>query len=128
MISLSNISLSFGSRTLFENVSFRVAGKDRIAFVGSNGAGKSTLLKIIAGLQQQDSGVVAVTKHTTVGYLPQEAEFFEGKTLYDEVYSAADDLNKIQDELSETESELKNFQDTNSEEDLDLLNEYSELK
>ena len=128
MISLSNISLSFGSRTLFEDVSFRVAGKDRIAFVGSNGAGKSTLLKIIAGLQQQDSGVVAVSKHTTVGYLPQEAALFEGKTLYDEVYSAADDLNRIQDELRDTETELKTITDTTSDAYLDLLNEYSELQ
>jgi ATP-binding cassette, subfamily F, member 3 len=128
LISLNNIGLSFGARTLFDNVSFRIAGKDRIAFVGSNGAGKTTLLKIIAGLQQQDSGVVAVSKHTTVGYLPQEVTLFEGKTLYDEVYSAADDLNKIQDELAETESELKNIQDTNSDDYLDLLNEYSELQ
>jgi len=128
MISLSNISLSFGARTLFEDVSLRIAGKDRVAFVGSNGAGKSTLLKIIAGIQQQDSGVVAVSKHTTVGYLQQEAEFFEGKTLYDEVYSAADDLNRIQDEIVETEGELKNIPDTNSEEYFDLLNELSELQ
>jgi ATP-binding cassette, subfamily F, member 3 len=128
LISLNNIGLSFGARTLFENVSFRIAGKDRIAFVGSNGAGKTTLLKIIAGMQPQDSGVVAISKHTTVGYLPQEADLFAGKTLYDEVYSAADDLNRIQDELGETESELKNYKDTNSEEYLDLLNEYSELQ
>lgn len=128
MISLSNIGLSFGARTLFEDVNFRIAGKDRVAFVGSNGAGKSTLLKIIAGIQQQDSGVVAVSKHTTVGYLQQEAEFFEGKTLYDEVYSAADDLNRIQDEIAETENELKNISDTNSEEYFDLLNELSELQ
>lgn len=128
MISLSNISIAFGSRTLFDNVSFRIAGKDRISFVGSNGAGKSTLLKIIAGLQQQDSGVVAVSKHTTIGYLPQEVSFLEGKTLYEEVCSAADDLNKVSDELSETESELKNFNDLNSEEYFDLLNEYSELQ
>lgn len=128
MISLSNISLAFGSRTLFENVSLRIGGKDRFAFVGSNGAGKSTLLKIIAGLQPQDSGVVAISKHTTVGYLQQEATFLEGKTLYDEVYSAADDLNRIQDEISETENELKNFKDTNSDDYLDLLNEYSELQ
>lgn len=128
MISLSNISIAFGSRTLFENVSFRIAGKDRISFVGSNGAGKSTLLKIIAGLQQHDNGVVAVSKHTTVGYLPQEVYFLEGKTLYEEVCSAADDLNKVSDELSETESELKNLSDVNSEEYFDLLNEYSELQ
>jgi len=128
MISLSNLSLSFGSRTLFEDVNLRIAGKDRVAFVGSNGAGKSTLLKIIAGLLQQDSGTVAVSKHTTVGYLQQEAEFFKGKTLYDEVCSAADDLNRIQDEISDTENELKNIQDTNSEEYFDLLNELSELQ
>lgn len=128
LISLNNISLSFGARTLFEDVNLRIAGKDRVAFVGSNGAGKSTLLKIIAGIQQQDSGAVAISKHTTVGYLQQEAEFFEGKTLYDEVCSAADDLNRIQDEISDTENELKNIQDTNSEEYFDLLNELSELQ
>jgi ATP-binding cassette, subfamily F, member 3 len=128
LISLSNISLSFGSRTLFEDISFRVAGKDRIAFVGSNGAGKSTFLKIIARIQQQDSGVVAVSKHTTVGYLQQESTFFEGKTLYDEVYSAADDLNRIQDELKDTEEELKSITDTASDAYFDLLNEYSELQ
>jgi len=128
LISLNNISLSFGARTLFEDVNLRIAGKDRVAFVGSNGAGKSTLLKIIAGIQQQDSGAVAISKHTTVGYLQQEAEFFEGKTLYDEVCSAADDLNRIQDEISDTENELKNIPDTNSEEYFDLLNELSELQ
>ncbi|MBI5402334.1 MAG: ABC-F family ATP-binding cassette domain-containing protein [Ignavibacteriae bacterium] len=128
MISLGNIGLSFGARTLFEDVSFRIAGRDRVAFVGSNGAGKSTLLKIIAGIQPQDSGVVAVSKHTTVGYLQQEAAFFEGKTLYDEVYSAADALNRIQEEISETENEIKNFEDTESEEYFDLLNEFSELQ
>jgi ATP-binding cassette subfamily F protein 3 len=109
-------------------VSLRIAGKDRVAFVGSNGAGKSTLLKIIAGLQQQDSGAVAISKHTTVGYLPQESELFTGKTLYDEVYTAADDLNRIQDELRETENELKTYHETNSADYLDLLNEYSELQ
>ena len=128
MISLNNIGLSFGSRTLFEDVNLRIAGKDRVSFVGSNGAGKSTLLKIIAGIQQQDTGVVAISKHTTIGYLQQEAAFFEGKTLYDEVYSAADDLNRIQDEMSETEKELKTITDTNSEEYFDLLNEFSELQ
>lgn len=128
MISLSNIGLSFGARTLFEDVSFRIAGKDRVAFVGSNGAGKSTLLKIIAGIQPQDSGVVAVSKHTTVGYLQQEAAFFEGKTLYDEVYSAADALNRIQEEIDETENEIRNFEDTDSDEYFDLLNELSELQ
>lgn len=128
MISLNNIGLSFGSRILFEDVNLRIAGKDRVAFVGSNGAGKSTLLKIIAGIQQQDTGVVAISKHTTIGYLQQEAAFFEGKTLYDEVYSAADDLNRIQDEMSETEKELKTITDTNSEEYFDLLNEFSELQ
>ncbi len=128
MISLSNIGISFGSRTLFENVSLRISGKDRIAFVGSNGAGKTTLLKIIAGVQKQDEGVVAVSKHTTVGYLPQEVEFMTGKTLYDEVISAADDINKIQDEIKEIEIELKNIPDTTSEDYLDLLNEYSELQ
>ena len=127
MISLSNISLSYGARTLLDNVALRVSSRDRISFVGSNGAGKSTLLKIICGEIKPDLGKIAITKHTTSGYLPQEGIKLEGKTLYDEVYSAADDINKIQKEIAEVEEEMKLSADKESEEYMELVDDFTEL-
>lgn len=128
MISLNGISVRYGSKVLFDDVSLRFGGKDRVSLVGSNGAGKSTMLKVIAGLIRPDSGEVAVSRHTTVGYLPQEGIEFSGKSLYDEVYSAAGDINKIQEELTSIEKEMSEVNDTSSDEFMDLLNEYGELQ
>lgn len=128
MIALNNISLNFGTRALFTEFSFRVSGKDRVAFIGSNGAGKSTLMKIIAGQVEPDEGEVITSKHTTVGYLPQDGIKLVGNTLYDEVYSAAGDINEIQEEISDIEMEIESFDDHMSEEYMDLLTEYTELQ
>ena len=128
MISMNNISMCFGAKVLFDEVSLRVAGKDRVSLVGSNGAGKSTMLKVIAGLIKPDEGEVAVSKHTTVGYLPQEGIEYTGKTLYEEVYSSAGDINAIQEEMRQIEKEMEEFQDTMSDEFMDLINEYGELQ
>lgn len=128
MISLNGVSVRYGSRALFEKVSLRVAGKDRVSLVGSNGAGKSTMLKVICSIVKPDEGEVAVSKHTTVGYLPQEGIEFSGKTLYDEVYSSAGDINRIQEELSAIEKEMSEMTDTSGDEFADLLNEYGELQ
>src|SRR5260221_8017463 len=72
MLTLSEISKSFGARTLFEEVSLSINLGERIALVGPNGAGKSTLFSIILGTAEPDSGSVVIDKHTTLGYLPQE--------------------------------------------------------
>jgi len=112
---------------LLDNVALRVSSRDRISFVGSNGAGKSTLLKIICGEIKPDLGKIAITKHTTSGYLPQEGIKLEGKTLYDEVYSAADDINKIQKEIAEVEEEMKLSADKESEEYMELVDDFTEL-
>lgn len=128
MIALNNISVNFGTRSLFEEVSLRVSGKDRIAFIGSNGAGKSTLMKIIAGLMDPDTGDVVTSKHTTIGYLPQDGIKLTGNTLYDEVYSSAGDINKIQQEIEDIEMEMESFDDHSSEEYMDLLTDYTELQ
>ena len=125
---MNNISMCFGAKVLFDEVSLRVAGKDRVSLVGSNGAGKSTMLKVIAGLIKPDDGEVAVSKHTTVGYLPQEGIEYTGKTLYEEVYSSAGDINAIQEEMRQIEKEMEEFQDTMSDEFMDLINEYGELQ
>ncbi len=72
MLTLSDVSKSFGARTLFEDVSLSINLGERIALVGPNGAGKSTLFSIILGTGEPDSGSVVLDRHTTVGYLPQE--------------------------------------------------------
>lgn len=128
MISLVDISVAFGSRVLFDEVSLRVGGTERVSLVGSNGQGKSTLLKIIAGTMKPDSGEVALSRHTTMGYLQQEGVKYVGNTLYDEVYSAAGDINKIQEELTEIENEMSTHPDPGNEDFMDLLNEYGELQ
>ena len=77
MISVEGLTVEFGGFTLFDDVSFVVNKKDRIALVGKNGAGKSTMLKIFAGLQSPTSGTVSVPKETTIGYLPQQMKLAE---------------------------------------------------
>ncbi|HMS33571.1 MAG TPA: ABC-F family ATP-binding cassette domain-containing protein [Ignavibacteria bacterium] len=128
MISLNNISMRYGAKVLFDEVSLRISGKDRVSLVGSNGAGKSTMLKVIAGLIRSDEGEVAISKHTTVGYLPQEGIQYTGKTLYEEIYSSAGDINKIQDEMRQIEIEMGESEDTATDEFMDLVNEYGELQ
>ena len=74
MISVEGLTVEFGGFTLFDDISFVVNKKDRIALVGKNGAGKSTMLKIFAGLQSPTSGTVSVPKDVTIGYLPQHMQ------------------------------------------------------
>ncbi len=71
MISVEGLKVEFNATPLFEDVSYVINKKDRIALVGKNGAGKSTMLKILAGIQQPTAGIVAVPRECTIGYLPQ---------------------------------------------------------
>ena len=84
MVSIENLSVEFSAKPLFQEIGFVINPRDRIALVGKNGAGKSTLLKIIAGLQQPTSGVVARPREMTVGYLPQVMEVNDTRTLEEE--------------------------------------------
>ena len=84
MVSIENLSVEFSAKPLFQEIGFVINPRDRIALVGKNGAGKSTLLKIIAGLQQPTSGVVARPREMTVGYLPQVMEVSDTRTLEEE--------------------------------------------
>lgn len=128
MISLNKVLVRFGADVLFKDVSLRISGKDRVSFIGSNGTGKTTMLKLITGEMQPDEGAISISRHTTVGYLPQEGIRLSGNTLYEEVYNSAGDINEIQKELREIEIEMGESKDTVSEEFLDLLEEYGELQ
>ena len=116
MLSVSSISVQFGSKKLFNNVSFIVSPRDRIGLVGSNGTGKSTLLKIINGIGEPDSGEIAFSKHTSVGYLPQEGISYRGMSLYEEVYSGLDDIASTKAEIDLITDELQKIENKESEE------------
>ncbi len=128
MLSVSNISVQFGSKKLFDDVSFIVNPRDRIGLVGSNGTGKSTLLKVINGMIEPDSGVIAGSKHTTIDYLPQDGISYSGKTLYEEVYSGVSDVAEVKDEIDDIHTELGERTDKDSEDYHDLIDKLGELQ
>lgn len=128
MLSVSSITVQFGSKRLFEDVSFIVNPRDRIGLVGSNGTGKSTLLKIISGQNEPDSGQIALSKHTTVGYLPQDGITYTGKTLYDEVYLAVGDISALKDEIEDVQKDMEAHPDKSSDDFMELVEKLGELQ
>ena len=114
MISVENLKVEFGVRPLFHNVSFVVNDHDRIALVGKNGAGKSTLLKILSGLQQPTSGVVAIPNDTTIGYLPQVMKLSGDTTVREETRKAFSDHVKMKGRLDRLQQEMADRTDYES--------------
>lgn len=100
MISLDNLTVSYGGWTLFDNISFLINPKDRIGLVGKNGAGKSTLLKLIVGEQQPTSGAVSKNGACTVGYLPQQMKVADTTTLLEETASAFTEVLALEAEIA----------------------------
>ncbi|MBA4313500.1 MAG: ABC transporter ATP-binding protein [Chlorobiaceae bacterium] len=127
MLSLDHISIQFGGRTLFDDVSITIGAHDRIGLIGSNGTGKSTLLKIIAGINLPDDGNISKAHYVTVGYLPQDGVIASGKSLYKEVETAFEDIMLIQDEINEAHEKMGSL-DPTSEEYSDTLEIYGELQ
>lgn len=84
MISVDGLTVEFGDRALFKDISFQINEKDRIALMGKNGAGKSTLLKILAGQRKPSRGSVSAPKDTVIAYLPQHLMTEDGRTVYEE--------------------------------------------
>ena len=115
MISINNLSVEFSAKSLFDNVSYVINPRDRIALVGKNGAGKSTMLKIIAGLQKPTSGTVAVPQGVTIGYLPQQMVLTDTLTLREEVRKAFSHLDTMHARLDKMNNELATRTDYESE-------------
>ncbi|MBI3005355.1 MAG: ABC-F family ATP-binding cassette domain-containing protein, partial [Ignavibacteriales bacterium] len=103
---MEHITLHYGERALFDDVSCLIGPHDRIGLVGSNGSGKTTLLKIMAGLQQADNGRIEKAKVVTAGYLPQDGISTKGRTLYREAETAFEQALKIQSDLDEIHESL----------------------
>ncbi len=112
MISINNLSVEFSAKSLFDNISYVINPRDKIALVGKNGAGKSTMLKIIAGLQRPTSGTVAVPQDVTVGYLPQQMVLEDTLTVKEEVrkaFSHIDDMQARLDAMNEQLAERTDY-------------------
>ena len=115
MLSIDNITVSFGGFILLNEISFVLNKNERIALVGKNGAGKSTLLKIMAGLQQPTSGGVSYPKDVSIGYLPQQMTLNDSRTVRDEAATAFDHIRRQQQKLDAYHREMAERDDYESD-------------
>jgi ATP-binding cassette subfamily F protein 3 len=121
MISIQDLKVEFSSQLLFDNVSFVINKKDKIALVGKNGAGKSTMLKIIAGLQSPSSGTVSKSTDLTIGYLPQQMTLVDKYTVKEEVMKAFDHIKELDSQIAKMNQQLAERTDYDSADYQDLI-------
>lgn len=127
MISINNLSVEFSAKSLFDNISYVINKKDKIALVGKNGAGKSTMLKIIAGLQRPTGGSVSVPQDVTIGYLPQHMTISDSLTVIEEVRKAFSHLKEMHEEFDRLNEELASRTDYESDEYQKLIDHITTL-
>lgn len=125
MISIDGLTVEFGAKPLFKDVSFVINERDRIALVGKNGAGKSTMLKILCGLQKPSGGSVSVPNETTVGYLPQVMKLSDDTTVKEETRKAFADTTKMETRLRKMEEEMAERSDYESEGYAELVDRFT---
>ena len=125
MISVEGLTVEFNATPLFSDVSYVINKKDRIALVGKNGAGKSTMLKILAGLQSPTSGVIAIPKEVTIGYLPQVMILSDKHTVMEEAEQAFEHIFQLQADLERMNQELADRTDYESEEYHKLIDRFT---
>ncbi|MDR0845471.1 MAG: ABC-F family ATP-binding cassette domain-containing protein [Tannerella sp.] len=127
MISIEGLTVEFGGFTLFDSISFVVNKKDRIALVGKNGAGKSTLLKILAGLQAPTAGIVSIPKDTSIGYLPQQMQLSDTRTVREEAERAFEHIHELEKEINRLNNELAERTDYESNEFQKIIDRVTSL-
>ena len=121
MISLDNLTISYGGWTLFDGISFMINPKDRIGLVGKNGAGKTTLLRVITGEQQPTEGAVTINGECTIGYLPQQMRVADTTTLVAETAKAFDEVLRIEADIERLTAEIGSRTDYESAEYEELI-------
>ena len=127
MIQLSDLTKSFGDRTLIDHVTWQISDGDRVGLCGPNGAGKTTLLRMLAGLEDPDSGGVVKPADLTIGYLPQDGLTHAGRTVFEEASSAFQPLLDMKAEMHDIEHKLGDDSIPQAEHDA-MLSRYSELQ
>ena len=128
MISLDNLTVSYGGWTLFDSISFLINEKDRIGLVGRNGAGKTTLLRIITGEQQPTEGCVTINGECSIGYLPQQMRVADTTTLKAETEKAFDEVLRLEAEIASLTCAITERTDYESEEYADLLHRLNDVQ
>ena len=127
MITLSDIYVQYGNRILLDRVTLVIGDKDKIGLVGRNGAGKSTLLKIIASYQRSDEGTLSIPSDRTIGFLHQELNIPQGKSVMEETLSAFAEVRKIEARLAEINKEMAVRTDYETDSYLKMLEDFSTL-
>ncbi len=115
MLNIHNLSVSFGGEYLFEKISFRLNGGDRVGLIGKNGAGKSTLLKLLTKDMPFDTGTIAVEKDIKIGFLRQDIDFEQGRTVLEEAYQAFFEIKALELKLDDINQQLAERTDYESE-------------
>ncbi len=126
MLNIHNLSVSFGGSYLFEEVTFRLGSGDRVGLVGKNGAGKSTMLKILAGDFKPDSGNIATEKEVRMGFLRQDIDFEEGRSVLEEAYEAFTEIKIVEKKLEKINHLLVTRTDYESEEYSQIIEDLSD--
>ena len=127
MFNANQITVSFGGETIFNEISFRLGKGDRVGLIGKNGAGKSTLLRLMAKESIPTSGSFVLEKNCKVGYLPQDLDFKNGRSVLEEAYLAFDEIKKIEERQEQIHKLMETTQDFESQSYLDALDELNEL-
>ena len=127
MFNAHNITVSFGGETLFDQISFRLAKGDHVGLIGMNGAGKSTLLKLMTLENQPTSGSFALEKNCKIGYLPQDLDFDNGRSVLEEAYLAFEEIKKVEIRQEEIHKIMEETQDFESQSYMEVLDELNEL-
>ena len=127
MLSVQNVTVSFGGETLFNEISFRLGAGDRVGLVGKNGAGKSTLLHLIARDNEPTAGSIATEKNLSVGFLRQDIDFEKGRTVLEEAYQAFTEIKQLEAEMDEVNQALASRTDYESEEYNQLIISLNDL-
>ena len=127
MISISNLTVAYGSFTLLDGISFHISESDKIGLVGKNGAGKSTIMKLICGQQNPTSGHIDKPSHVHVGYLPQIMEHHKGVSVMEETMTAFQAMTQLEEELASINHELAERTDYESASYAELIERLGEI-
>ncbi|QCW98769.1 ABC-F family ATP-binding cassette domain-containing protein [Aggregatimonas sangjinii] len=127
MLNVHNLSVAFGGEYLFEEISFRLNGGDRVGLIGKNGAGKSTLLKLLVKDMPLDTGVIAMEKDIKIGFLRQDIDFEQGRTVLEEAYQAFEEIKRLEAKLDHINQQLAERTDYESESYNQLIIDLSDI-